>query len=176
MNHLTLKCGTLFAVTALALGGLALPTNGAESDMKAPHSDKQTYQMNEKDAADSKTLQGRVVNLQQFLLADTDIEAVNGHGGEIDKPQNRASKDGPLGLCVKEEGMIDALSTEQTYLILFNPDNDAQADAYDDARDLIGKQVTLTGKVVERASISGVVINSVEQDTTSQASAQNQRP
>lgn len=182
MNHLTLQSGSLFAVTALALGGLALPTNGAESDMQAPRSGGEAYQMNETESAQSETLTGTIVNLQQFLLTDTeqndDPYANKSDAKHTDdaKKHHKASKDAPLGLCVENEGIIGALTTEQTYLIVFDPNDDTQEDAYEDARDLIGKDVTVTGKVLERGSISGVLISKVEQATPKQASAETQQP
>lgn len=175
MNHLTLQSGSLFAVTALAMGGLALPTNAAENDVRAPLSGDETYRMNETESAQRQTLTGTVVNLQQFLLTDRDTEAEAGQDPEA-KPQQKAPKDAPLGLCVENEGIIGALTTEQTYLIVFDPNDDKQEDAYKDARDLVGKNVTLTGRILERGSISGVLISKVEQAAPQQASAQKPQP
>ncbi len=170
MNYLTRQSGTLFAATALALGGLTLSVNGAENDAQAPRGDIESPQMNESDIAQGETLKGKVVNLQQFLMAGSDSDAY------ADKPgANRAaSKDAPLGLHVENEGLIGALTSERTYLIVFDPNNDTQSDAYKDARDLIGKDVAVTGKVLERGSLSGVLISKIEQATTQQADAEQQ--
>jgi hypothetical protein len=188
MNHLTRQSGTLFAVTALALGGLTLSANGAEKDMQtpridqAPRADIDSYQMNDRDTAQGETFKGTVVNLQQFLLADAEqnddpyANKSDAKHSDDAKKHHQASKDAPLGLCVENEGIIGALTTEQTYLIVFDPNNDAQEDAYQDARDLIGKDVTVTGKVLERGSLSAVQISKIVQATPKQADAETQQP
>ncbi|MEZ6191245.1 MAG: hypothetical protein R3C45_08135 [Phycisphaerales bacterium] len=188
MNHLTRQTGTLFAATALALGGLTLSANGAEKDLQtprndqAPRADVDSYQMNERDTAQGETFRGKIVNLQQFLLADADhnddpyANKSDANHSADHKMQNQASKDAPLGLCVENEGIIGALTTEQTYLIVFDPANDTQSDAYEDARDLIGKDVAVTGKVLERGSLSGVLISKIEQATPKQAAADTTQP
>ena len=187
MNYLTKQTGTLFAATALALGGLTLTANGAEKDTQTPRSDQapradiDSYRMSESDTAQGETFKGTVVNLQQFLLTEPDqnddpyANKSDATNPDDAKKHASASKDAPLGLYVENEGIIGALTTEQTYLLVFDPNNDAQEDAYEDARDLIGKDVTVTGKVLERGSLSAVQISKIEQATPEQASAQTQQ-
>lgn len=171
MNYLTRQSGALFAAAAVALGGLTLSANGAEEDAQAPRGDIESHQMNESDTVQGETLKGKVVNLQQFLTAGA------ASGTYADKPStsHAVSKDAPLGLHVENDGLIGALTSEKTYLIVFDPNNDTQSDAYKDARNLIGKDVAVTGKVLERGSLSGVLISKIERATPEQAAAETRQ-
>ena len=181
------KQGTaMMAASALAFGAMALPASGDENTL--PYGEKQQQHQQDRqtaEAEDFKTLQGTVVNLQNFLTTDADktYASADDKGDWNARNQDRAHdrtqanadapRNAPLGLCVTEEGMIDALNSEETYLIVFDPNSDAQSNAYESARGMIGEEVKLTGEVVERGSISGVLINSIkEAPDQKQASAE----
>jgi len=167
---------SLLAVSSLAMAQDAAVTGGASANVKASSSIKHSSQ------AASKKVTGKLVNLVQYVTqtqGDQDQSAADPPGsaggssaGAAKHHSNMESQHANvhvLTLVVESpSGITHALTGgKKLYILGFDKNGNAGQADFAGAKQRIGKQVTIQGRVAQKDSISVLMVGKISPATSS---------
>jgi len=100
-------------------------------------------------------LVGRVVDLHRYLTRS----ALPGAQPQSESEPTTGVHT-PIGLAIGHRGVPES---NWIYLIVFDPGDNSQVEAYESARRLVGKRARVTGRLFKRNKLNGVRIEKVSQ-------------
>ncbi|MBI1374293.1 MAG: hypothetical protein GC159_16375 [Phycisphaera sp.] len=157
---------TVLALTMMLFAGaLTPPTSIAADDAKKADNAKAQKEQAKKDVLHKQvTLEGEIVNLQLFLTRGPTPAYSEGKDKPLaERVFGTLAKEVPIGLWVHEKGTFSKLLPGRpVYLIIFDPDVEAQSTAYGQAREWLGMNVRVTGTTYDREGMFGVQITKIE--------------